>query len=327
MKNFRTLLLGLVCVVPLTTASRNADAIALGADFVADYTFASLGSISGLPNNYGGLVFKAGDPNTILIGGAANGAGGGLYEVPVTRDGSGHIVSVGAATLVGPAPYNDGGFAYGPGGVLFLSQWPINGIAQYLPGSTAPDKTVDLNPLGVAGSHAALQFVPAGFAGAGQLKGVSWSGGQFYTFTFTPDGLGTYDITAAVLEVTIGGGPEGFVYISGANAGFGADSILVSEYSAGTVGVYEIDANGNPILATRRDFLTDLTGAEGAAIDPLTGDFLFSTFGGGSQIVVVQGFIAPPPPPDPNGIPEPGMIGIVGLGLVVLGLVRRRRSA
>ena len=42
--------------------------------------------------------------------------------------------------------------------------------------------------------------------------------------------------------------------------------------------------------ATRRDFITVLEGAEGAAIDPLTGDFLFSTFGGGHRIIVVRGF-------------------------------------
>jgi hypothetical protein len=51
---------------------------------------------------------------------------------------------------------------------------------------------------------------------------------------------------------------------------------LLSEFSAGEIGAYDIDANRDPILATRRDFLTGLTGAEGAVIDPLTGDFLFS---------------------------------------------------
>lgn len=39
--------------------------------------------------------------------------------------------------------------------------------------------------------------------------------------------------------------------------------------------------------------MTGLSGAEGAAIDPLTGDFLFSTFGGGDRVIVVRGFAAP----------------------------------
>ena len=46
--------------------------------------------------------------------------------------------------------------------------------------------------------------------------------------------------------------------------------------------------------------ITGLDGAEGALLDPVTGDFLFSTFGGGSRVVAVRGFRAPaaqlPPP-------------------------------
>jgi hypothetical protein len=45
----------------------------------------NLGSIAGVPTDYGGLVFKAGDPNTILIGGAAASPSRRFYEVPVTR--------------------------------------------------------------------------------------------------------------------------------------------------------------------------------------------------------------------------------------------------
>jgi hypothetical protein len=313
-----------VVALSVIAAAPDARAIALGADFSADYSFTDLGSVSGLPTNYGGLVFKNSDTNTLLIGGAANTASGGLYEVAVTRDGSGHITGLGTANLVATAPYNDGGFAYGPGGVLFSSRWPVNGLQQYLPGSTTPDKIIDLAPFGVASSNAAINFVPTGFGGAGQLKAVSYGGGQFYTLEIAPDGSGTYDVLSATLEATIGGGPEGFVYIDDVNAGFLADSLLVSEYAAGSVGAYEIDANGNPIVSTRRDFLTELTGAEGAVIDPVTGDFLFSTFGGGNRIVVVQGFVAPPQPP--ASVSEPGTLAAFGLGLMALGFLRNRRT-
>ncbi|MBC8055702.1 MAG: PEP-CTERM sorting domain-containing protein, partial [Rhizobiales bacterium] len=122
---------------------------------------------------------------------------------------------------------------------------------------------------------------------------------------------------------------EGFVYITGANAGFSANSMLVSEYAAGTVAAYEVDANGDPLLASRRTFLSGLSGAEGAVIDPVTGDFLFSTFGGGSRVVVVSGFLAPVPPIDPGpmpAVPEPTTWAMLGLGLLGTAFAARKRA-
>ena len=76
---------------------------------------------------------------------------------------------------------------------------------------------------------------------------------------------------------------------------FSGPSLLVSEYGVDEVAAYQVDANGDPMVATRREFITGLDGAEGALLDPVTGDFLFSTFGGGSRVIVVRGFRAPPP--------------------------------
>ena len=69
----------------------------------------------------------------------------------------------------------------------------------------------------------------------------------------------------------------------------------MSEYGAGNVAAYEVDANGDPVVASRRTFIGGLSGAEGAFLDPVTGEFLFSTFGGEGRVVVVRGFRAPPP--------------------------------
>jgi len=47
---------------------------------------------------------------------------------------------------------------------------------------------------------------------------------------------------------------------------------------------------------SRRTFIAGLDGAEGAALDPLTGDFLFSTCGCGSganRVIAVRGFTLP----------------------------------
>jgi len=153
-------------------------ALIIGPDFSTQYSANNLGSVPGLPTSYGGLVFKAGDPNTILIGGAANTSAGLLYEIGVIRDGDNRITSFsGSATPYGQiGEYNDGGVAYGPGGVLFTAQWNVNNLGQTRPGDTDETRVDALGPFGVGGSSiAALNFVPNGFSNAGALKIVSWS--------------------------------------------------------------------------------------------------------------------------------------------------------
>ncbi len=266
--------------------------------FDSDYVFVDLGPVPGVPPRYGGLTFLAGDPNTILIGGNANTSFGKLHAARVVRDAELHITGFsGTATVFADAANNDGGIAYGPGNVLFLARWPINQVGQTKPGSTITDKVVGLGPLGVTASPGGLAFVPPGYSGAGQLKIVSWPNGNWYTLDFSPDGTGTHNITAATLETTITGGPEGFAYVPPSSPQFpDFTSVLVSEFSAGTVSTYALDGNGDPIPATRIPFITGLNGAEGAAIDPVTRDFLFSTFGGGESLPLAKGdplFVSP----------------------------------
>ncbi len=301
---------------------------ALDPFYAGSYTAHDLGSVAGVPPLYGGLTFKYDDPNKIILGGNANDAPGALYSVDVVRDVDNHIVGFGGpAEYFAEAPYNDGGVAYGPGNVLFCARWPVNELGQIKPGSSVTDKVIDMTPYGVglpSSSLAALAFVPAGFGGAGRLKMVAWDDGTWYDAGVTPDGAGTYDLTGLtqVVGSTLPGGPEGFVYVSQTSPLFGTPSILLSSFSDGQVDVYEVDADGNPIPGSRRPFLTGLEGAEGSAFDPLTGDFLFSTFGGGDRLVAVRGFDLPPPP-----VPEPATVVLLGLGLAgaAFGL-RRRRS-
>jgi len=217
--------------------------------------------------------------------------------------------------------------------VLFTSRWPVNMLGQTAPGSTDEDRVDDLAALGVANSHSAINFVPAGFGGAGQAKIVAWSGGEWYDLELVPDGSGTFDpVSATQIDLdpstaaidTLPGGPEGFVYIADANVGFDVNSMLVADYSADRISAYEVDSDGNPILTTREDFLTDLDGAEGAFIDPLTGDFLFSTFGGGNRLIRVDGFIPPPP----AVVPVPAAVWLFGTALIgLVGFSRRSKTA
>lgn len=268
--------------------------------FDDDYSYVSLGQVPGLPTPAGGTTFAPADSDTILIGGAANTLSGEIHSIGVTRGVDGHIDGfAGTSTFYADAPGPsgggiDGGLSFGPGGVLFYTSYSDNGLGQIEPGSTAPDRVIALTPLGVSISVGTLAFVPPGFPGAGRMKLVQYnSPGNWYDVTLTPDGGGTFDV-APTLVRAIGGGPEGVIYVAAGNPEVGAPSVLVSEYGTGAVSTYEIDANGDPIVATRRLFITGLGGAEGAVIDPETGDFLFSTFGGGNRLIVVRGFLPPP---------------------------------
>jgi hypothetical protein len=313
-----------------------ASALTLGSDFSADYTATSLGSVAGVPTNYGGLTFLPTDPNKILLGGAANTFNGRLYTVDLVRDATTQQITgfSGTPTAFGNVgEYNDGGVVFGPGGVLFTAQWSINNLGQTKPGSTDEDRVDALGPLGIGGSSiSALNFVPTGFGGAGQAKVVTYGSGQWHDLSLTPDGAGTFDLGATRVDLdpstatidNLPGGPEGFVYIKSGNPGFSSDSMLVSAYANNTVDAYGVDANGNPILSTRRTFLSGLTGAEGAVIDPITGDFLFSTFGGQNQIVRVSGFNAPPPPP--SSVPLPAGMWLMLAALGGLGFLRGRKT-
>ncbi|MBV8315163.1 MAG: hypothetical protein JOZ53_09515 [Planctomycetaceae bacterium] len=290
----------------------------LAAPYDTSYSIFNLNSVPGVPGPYGGLTLEQGDPNTLLIGGDANNQAGAIYSIGVTRDASGHISGFsGTATPFASAPHIDGGLAYGPSGVLFYTAYPNNQVGEIKPGSTSPDKVIDLTPLGIVSSVGTLAFVPAGQPGAGGFKIASFTGGQFYNATLSPDGSGTYNITSATQTAVVPTGePEGIGYVPTGSPLFSQPSLLLSEFR-GNVGAYTLDPDGNPIVSSRKDFITGLVGAQGAFIDPLTGDALFSTFGGGgvlNQIIEVRGFAAVVP--EPSTLVMGSIAGLVGLAVV-----------
>ncbi len=310
---FSVKVVALACVGFAVTATSPAQLIAPA--FASDYSYIDLGSAPGVPGNYGGLTLLAGDPNTLLLGGSANNAAGAVYSIGVIRDANSHITGfTGTASLFSTSPGIDGGLVYGPGGVLFYSSYSGNLLGQIKPGSTAPDKIIDLTPLGVSPSVGALQFVPSGFGQAGDLLMGSYNAGILYSSSLVADGMGTYNVTNVVLEATPGGGPEGMIYVPTDSPVFTDASMLISEYSANRISAYTLDADGLPLVASRQDFITGLVGAEGAFIDPVTGDFLFSTFGATNRVIAVRGF----------AIPEPAGSLLFALGVSWLGLGRRR---
>lgn len=269
----------------------------LTAEFTgAGYTMLDLGSIADLPTNYGGLTIRSDQPNTLYIGGAANQITGAIYAVPLVRDAVTNSITgfAGPATHFVDAPYIDGGLTFTPGGTVLFTQYPINAMGQILPDQSYVSSA--LTPLGVISSVGSHAFVPNGFPGAGNLIVASYNQWALYDLPNTIDANGLYAFSPPTAQVDVSGtasGPEGIAYVPPGSAAFIGPSMVISAYGLGKVVAYEVDANGMPVTSSARDMVTGLTGAEGAWIDPVTGDFLFSTFGGGSRVIRVSGFEAP----------------------------------
>ncbi|MCP3918960.1 MAG: hypothetical protein GY711_25730 [bacterium] len=283
----------------------------LGPDFVNDYTLNNLFSVPGVPSGaYGGLEFKDGDPNKLLIVGDGETAAAAIYEVDLTRDVDGHVNGFsGTATLVATAPNATGGLQYGPGGVLFYTTYPNNTLGQIKPGSTAPDKEVLLTPLGIGPSTGGVCIAPNGQ----DLKLTSYDADSWYDADLAADGTGTYDVVNGSFRAFLGSvGPESIIHVDTSYPGFTNESALVCEWFAESIGAYELDASGDAIPGTRRDFLTGASGytAAGSAIDPLTGDFLFSDLGSVDNILIAYSTAGPlgmnycgPAIPNSTGLP------------------------
>jgi len=259
------------------------------APFSAFYYATDLGPVPQPPSLLAGAVtFLAGDPDTLLIA-RPDPETWDIYSIGVQRDATGHIVGFsGTPAFFASTGYGNGDMDYDPSGILFLGCCATNELRQIKPGSAAADKVIDMAPFGVADAVSGLGFVPEGFPGAGQFKVVSWDGGEWYTVGLAADGLGTFDVTHATLETQIQGGPAGLVYVPSGYPLFpGQGGLLVSEYSAGEIAAYELDADGDPLPETRRSFITGLDGGPaGAVFDPVTGDFVFSTYGNPRVLVV-----------------------------------------
>ena len=259
--------------------------------FDDEYTLVDL-SVSELPGGYGGLTFPPDDPDTLVVAGRVETVAGWLYAVPVTRDSTGSIGGfAGPAVPLVDAYGVSGGVAYGPGDVLFYSA-RSNDIGQVKPGSTTTDKRVTLYGLSPFWPPpVGLTFVPPGYGGAGQLKFMSVLG-EWWSAGVVPDGNGTYDVTGAGSGPTLTGRPKGFTYVLQGSPGFSNPSMLVSEWDTLKVAAYDVDANGNPIVATRRDVITNFTLPYGIATDPLTGDFVIADYYGG--VIVMRSSPVPP---------------------------------
>jgi hypothetical protein len=262
----------------------------------AGYTLTDLGSIDQLPSEYGGLTIRPAQPNTLYICGYANEDAGTLYTVPLVRDAVTHHITGfgGAAVFYALAPDNDGGLFFAPNGTLLFTRFDMNHLGQILPDNTYI--TTLLTDYGIEPSVGSIVLVPSGYPGAGNLIIASYDAGIVYVVPYTINGSGQYILSNKTAEVSVNAtapGPEGIAYIPAGSLAFPHLSMVISSYTDGTVEAYEVGTGGLPVDSTAREMVTGLTGAEGALIDPVTGDFLFSTFGGGDKVIRISGFVVP----------------------------------
>lgn len=266
-------------------------------DLVNDgYVLTDMGSITDLPTPYGGLTIRPASPDTLYIGGTANQAAGAVYKVPLVRDaGTQRITGFGGpAVLFAAAPNIDGGLSFAPNGTMLYTRFSMNEFGQLLTNNTTV--SIPLTPLGITSSVGSHAIVPVGSPGAGNLIMASYSGSAIYKVPFTIATDGSYQpttITASVSLSALANGPEGIAYVPIGSAGFNNPSMVVSAYGMGKIVAFDVDPDGLPVPGTARDMVTGMSGAEGAVIDPLTGDFLFSTFGGSNRVIRVSGFQTP----------------------------------
>ncbi|HUJ49819.1 MAG TPA: IPT/TIG domain-containing protein [Bryobacteraceae bacterium] len=266
----------------------------LGPAFSSLYSITDLGSVSGVPVPYSSLVFQSGKPNVLLLGGGSTKSTGEIYSVPLARNATtNHVTSLGSPAPFASAPNIDGGLIYAPNGDLFFTEYNLNQIGEIKPGHASPDKTV---PAPVSPSTGSLQIVPAGFAAAGRLVIDSIDTSQFCSTTLTADTSGTYDIGNCSATVSGSNKTEGIIYVPAGMPGFSGPTMLVAEFAGQAVMAYSVDSNGLPIISTGQVFISGLSGPQGAAIDPLTGDFFFSTFSFGEANEVFKVSLTSPEP-------------------------------
>jgi hypothetical protein len=293
------------CQTPATPAGSN---VVLAPEYAESYQAFELGAVPGVPDPLGGTTILFSDDDTLLIAGASEGPQGRIYAIQVERGPCGHILGfVGGPTEIAQTPYVDANLAYGPGNLLFYTRWPQFTINQLPAGATSSARETDLLALGMSSSGdqgpGGIAFVPPPLGAAGELRVVTWPAGHWYHVDLQADGA-LFTIPSISSPVQLDNNPGGFAYVPAGSPGFPVQSVIVAEWrttgqAGDRVATYEVDDDGDPIKATRKEFFTSFPRPWGAYFEPLTGDYLFLTWGATppDRVFIVQGFAPPPPPP------------------------------
>jgi hypothetical protein len=292
-----------LCPGPPTPAGAT---VQLAPPFDMFYTAYDLGPVPGVPDPLGGTAILAASPGTLLVAGGSESDTGAIYSIGVARDQCGHITGfTGTATVAATTPFVDANLVYATHDLLY-SEWPEYTMSQLAGTATAPSRSTDLRPLGMSVADGdqgpgGMGLVPPSLVAANELRLVTWPGGRWYHATTAPDAGGLLAVSAVTQTVTVPNEPGGFAYVPAGSPGFTNQSVIVAEWRSADptldrVAVYEVDANGDPMVATRQEFFHTFPRPWGAYFEPLTGDYLFLSWGAGvDHVYIVQGFVPPPP--------------------------------
>jgi eukaryotic-like serine/threonine-protein kinase len=260
----------------LTRAIAADPTVVVHAPFTDVFTYRQLARPDGVLAPFGGMLLEANDPDVLLVSGHAQRRTASVFAVGLQRDAAGHVEGFrGAARRLAAAPFADGGLVRGPRGVLVYTRYPNAEIGVIRPGAPGPELVTRL----AAPTAGGFGFVPAAMPGGGRAKLLAWPGGRWFD-TELAIGADRVDLATPRQVVELPGGPDGFVFVPGGQAPFAAPSVVVAEWSAHAIAVYELDANGDPVPATRRLIASGCRGVLGLATDPATGDLLVSTWRG-----------------------------------------------
>ena len=274
--------------------------VVLAPPFDMYYAAYDLGAPPGIPDPLGGTTVLISDQNTLLIGGASETGAGAIYSIGVTRDSCHHITGfTGTATQVATTPYVDANLVYYNHDLLLYTEWPVFKVGELVGAATTPSLETDLRTVGMASSGdegpGGLGIVPPGLAAAGQLRLVTWPAGNWYHAATTP-APPMLTFNSVTETTTVPNEPGGFAYVPAGSPGFSAQTIIMAEWGAtNQVVVYDADGSGDPMPATRRLFFSMFPKPWGAYFEPVTGDFLFLSWGtGNDHVYLVTGFVPPP---------------------------------
>ncbi len=293
-----------LCPGPPTPAGTDVE---LAPPFDMFYKAYDLGPVPGVPDPLGGTAILSSSSSTLLVAGGSESDTGAIYSIGVTRDVCGHITGFsGTATSIANTPYVDANLVYVSSSLLLYSEWPQYTVSQIEGGAGAPSRSTDLRPLGMSTAAddqgpGGMGIVPPGLTAAGELRLVTWPGGRWYHATTAPDAGNLLAISAVTQTVTVPNEPGGFAYVPAGSPGFTNQSVIVAEWRSedptmDRVAVYGVDANGDPMVASRQEFFHKFPRPWGAYFEPVTGDYLFLSWGAGiDHVYIVQGFVMPPP--------------------------------